>query len=1291
MKFCRQILIITARLNWFSMAKFRSTLPKSLWFHFYLTGLLLFILIFPKNLFAQSNLHFERIFLEQGLSHGIVLSILQDDEGFMWFATADGLNRYDGYRFKIFKHDPDDPNSLSDNYVEKIYKDSSGSLWIGTRDGLNLFDRDTNTFKRYQHNPDDPQSLSSSYIMSIFEDRAGMLWIGTLGGGLNRFDRHTQTFTHYRYDMDNAQSLSGDIVYAIVEDHLDNLWIGTRTGGLNRFEQSRKSFKRFQHDPSNPTSLSHNQVYSLLVDSNNDLWIGTRGGGLNRFNSENESFVRYQREPDNPDSLNSNHIFTLYEDQNKQLWIGTKGGGLNLFNKAEQRFIHYKHHQGDPHSLNQNTIFSIYQNRSGILWFGAFGRGINKLNPDFENFGHYRRNPAIYSGLNDDHVLELYQDKAGILWIGTRTGGLNRFDRQSGTFSHYRHDPNDPRSISDNMIYALYQDQSDTLWIGTDQGGLNRFNTEDETFSRYLHDPQDPNSISSDEWITPIIEDSLGSLWIGTRNGLDRFDTRRGTFQRYQHDPDDPTSLSDNSVSALFKDKKGTLWVGTRGGGLNRFNEKNGSFTHYQYDPANANSLSHNAIYTINEDQAGTLWIGTFGGGLNKLDQNSGVFTHYREKEGLPNDHILSILTDDQGHLWISTYKGLSRFDPSTEIFKNYLVSDGLQSNQFSLSSAFKTPDGQLMFGGVNGFNAFYPNEIQDDLHIPAIVITDFLLFNRSVPLQHVKADSPLKKTINQTNALILSHEDLVFSFEFSALHYANPAGNQYTYKLEGFDKNWVTTSADKRFATYTNLPSGNYTFQVKGSNKDGIWNETGRAIQVTILPAPWRTWWAYTAYLLLFIVSAGILFRDRYQRIALRLATAKQIEASEERLSLALWGSRQQLWDWDIEQGLLHRHNILEELNFSKTQNWQTINDFAKDIHANDHKSYMEKLQQHLQGETEHFEAAYRLKTIHAEWIWVMDKGRVVSRAKDGKALRMSGVMLNVHELYELNENLEQLVAQRTIELQNSLDQLQQTQEQLIQSEKMAALGGLVTGIAHEMNTPLGICVTAVSLQLDSLATLNTQFKASKISAADLKKYLKQSKEQLVLLERSIQRSADLVIQFKLVAVDDTYEKTIELELAKYLPLIIDNLRAKLKNMKHTIHIDIPENIKLVTYSDAWTQIITNLIDNSIEHGFASNKEGLISIKAQKNKEMLELYYHDNGKGLSEEQLTRIYDPFYTTNRGSGGTGLGMHIVYNLITQKLGGEIECTSTLGEGVTFKIDVPMMLELEETDEHGSTSG
>jgi len=1246
------------------------------------------LFVSPNRVAAQGNLRFERVSQEQGLSHGMVLSTLQDRDGFLWFATADGLNRYDGYRFKVFKHDPDDPDSLSDSHVQTLFEDSRGILWIGTRKGLNRFERATETFIRYENDPQDPQSISDFDVMSITEDRHGELWIGTLGGGLNRFNREQSTFTHYRHDANNKQSLSDNEVYVVFEDHLGELWIGTRKGGLSRFDRVNKNFQHFQHDPDNISSISDNRVYTLLEDRDGNLWVGTRGGGLNRFNRDYETFAHFRFEPENSDSLSSDRVLSLFEDRDGILWIGTKEGGLNRYDKTNQHFVRYLNHPADPYSLSQNAIFSIFQDQSGILWIGTFGDGLNKLNPDFAKFGHNRRDPGTPNSLNDNHVLRLYQDKDDNIWIGTREGGLNRFDKSTGIYTNYRHNPADPNSVSDNTIYGIYQDSAGILWIGTDHGGLNRFDSEKGIFTQYFHNSQDPNSISGNEWVSAIIEDTEGSLWIGTRNGLNRFDTRRGTFKRYLHSSEDPESISDNSIATLYKDKAGTLWIGTRNGGLNRFNSTDETFSRYQHDPANANSLSHDTIYTISEDQSGILWIGTFGGGLNKFDQENNVFIDYREKNGLPDDHILGILNDQQGHLWISTYKGLSRFDPKKEIFKNYQVSDGLQSNQFNLSAYEKTRDGQLLFGGVNGFNVFYSEQIKEDLTAPEIVITDFLLFNRSVAIQRKNKKSPLKKSINQTDSLTLSHQDSVFSFEFAALHFANPTSNQYAYKLEGFNKDWIHTGADRRFATYTNLPSGDYKFQVKGSNKDGVWNDKGRSIQLTILPAPWRTWWAYLIYLLIFGSAVGFVFVERYRRASIRIEAAKQIEDSEERLSLALWGSREQLWDWDVELGLIHRRNILEEFNLPKIQKRKTVDDFAELMHQNDQKRYTEKLQQHLLGESEHFEAAYRLKNNQGEWTWVMDKGRVVSRTVDGEVIRMSGVMLNVHELYELNENLEQMVASRTIELQNSLDQLKKAQDQLVQSEKMAALGDLVAGVAHEVNTPLGICVTAISLQIETLEKLEKRYTSGEIRTSDLEDYLERSKEQMVLVERNIQRSSNLIKGFKQVAVDQTYEIITKFEFYQYLQTVVSSISPKLRATNHSIRVDVPKTIKLVAYPGVWAQIVTNLIDNSLMHGLSCDDTGLISIEAEEKGNSLRFYYRDNGKGMSESQVKRVFDPFYTTKRGEGGSGLGMHIVYNLVTQKLNGQIECMSVMGEGVTFMIDVPLSLMPKEMNKQES---
>jgi len=824
--------------------------------------LLLIILILPQNLVAQSNLRFERISLQQGLSQGTVLSILQDSQGFMWFATQDGLNRYDGYRFKIFKHDPHDPLTLADNYVEALYEDREGVLWIGTRGGLNRFDRASETFIRYQHDSTDPRSLSTNQVVSIAGDHLGDLWIATFGGGLNRFNGKTGTFSHYRHNPDDPQSLSDDEVYTVYEDHTGNIWIGTRNGGLNHFDRENNSFIRFQYEAGNSNSLGHDRVYSLFEDRDGILWVGTRGGGLNRFDRESGKFSHYLHDPQDPQSLSGNLVYTIFEDRQGILWVGTRDGGLNQFDRTNQRFIRYKNNPFNPHSLSNNAVKFIQQDQTGIIWIGTFGGGLNKLNPDLVNFGHHQRDPSNPKSLNDNQIHSFYQGPSGILWVGTQEGGLNRWNPQQGEFTHYQHDPANPRSISDNLIYSIYQDHSGSLWIGTNNGGLNRFDQKNQTFTHYLHNPLDPYSISGNEWVKPIIEDAANELWIGTRNGLNRFNSDRSRFQRYQHDPGDPNSLSDDLVASLFIDKSGTLWIGTGKGGLNRFNRESETFTSYQNDPADASSLNNNAIYSIHEDHAGVLWLGTLGGGLNKFDQENQTFTHYREQDGLPNGVINGILEDDRGQLWISTNNGLAKFNPKTETFKNYFFSDGLQSNQFA-HAAFKSSSGQMFFGGINGFNAFYPEKIKDDHHIPDIAITDFLLFNRSVPLQNLKLDSPLQKSINQTEMLTLTYKDSVFAFEFAALHYAAPERNQYAYKLEGFDQDWITTSADKRFATYTNLPAGDYLFRVKGSNKDGVWNEQGAVIKVTILPAPWWSWWAYLIYSLLILGLFLLIYRQ--------------------------------------------------------------------------------------------------------------------------------------------------------------------------------------------------------------------------------------------------------------------------------------------------------------------------------------------------------------------------------------------------------------------------------------------
>jgi signal transduction histidine kinase/ligand-binding sensor domain-containing protein len=824
------------------------------------------------------RIRFERISTEPLA----VTGILQDRKGFLWLATSEGLNKYDGYSFKVYKHDPDDPHSLGDNMIWAIYEGRAGLLWIGTDGGgLNRFDPQTERFTRYRHDPDDPHSLSHNVVQSIYEDRAGTLWVGTNGGGLNRFDPQTERFARYRHDPDDPYSLGSDTVWTIYEDRAGVLWIGTWGGGLNRFDPQTERFTRYQHNPDDPHSLSNNVVWAIYEDRAGRLWIGSNGGGLDRFDPETERFIHYQHDSEDPDSLSDNIVQPIYEDRTGALWIGTNSGGLNRFDPETGQFIRYQHDPADPHSLSNDNVWTIYEDRAGLLWIGTWGGGLNKYDRKTERFRLYQHDPGDSYSLSDNIVFSIYEDRAGLLWVGSSSGGLNKFDRETGQFVYYQHDSANPHSLSHNNVLVVYEDRVGTLWAGTWGGGLNRFDPGTEQFIRYQHDPDNPHSLS-DNAVTSVYEDRAGRLWVGTYGGgLNKFDRETEQFVHYQHDPDAPYSLSHNTILSIYEDLAGQIWVGTWGGGLNRFDPGTEQFIRYQHDPSDPYSLSDDTVPSIYEDRAGTLWVGTYGGGLNKFDRGKETFTHYREKDGLPNDGIYGILEDEQGNLWLSTNKGLSKFNPGSENFKNYDVRDGLQGNEFNAGAYHKSKSGEMFFGGVNGFNTFYPEDIKDNPHIPPITLTDFQLFNKPVG---IGGDSPLQKAIGETEALTLSYRDYVFSFGFAALDYTAPEKNQYAYMMEGFDKEWVYVDAARRFAPYANLPAGEYTFRVRGANNDGVWNENGAAIKITVTAPFWQTWW-FMGLMAVLVVGAVIgAFQLRLRAVEAQRRRLSEVEEAERR-----------------------------------------------------------------------------------------------------------------------------------------------------------------------------------------------------------------------------------------------------------------------------------------------------------------------------------------------------------------------------------------------------------------------
>ncbi|MCB0190587.1 MAG: SpoIIE family protein phosphatase [Anaerolineae bacterium] len=818
---------------------------------------------------AQSgNIRFDRISIEDGLSQSTIYAIAQDHHGFMWFGTQDGLNKFDGYNFTIYKHDPDDPTTIADNFVRAIYEDGNGVLWVGTDSGLNRFDRDTETFTRFKHDPTHDQSLSDNTVRVIYEDNTGLMWIGTEEGGLNRFNRDTETFIAYRHEPDNPDSLSHDNVWTLYEDTDGEFWIGTEGGGLNRFDRDTQTFTTYRHDPDDPDSLSNDDVSSIIEDTSGELWVGTAGGGLHQFVRTSETFIAYHFDEQDPTSLSDDNVRTLYEDGANRLWIGTRTGGLNRFDPISETFTRFLNDPASPNSLSANGVVSVYEDRGNVIWIGTNGGGLNKFNRAREAFVHYTNTLNDPNRLSDQMVWSITEDQTGALWIGT-SSGLTQFDPDGGTSAQYHHDPNDPNSLSGDFIPVVIEGHDGTVWVGVDEGGLNKFDPTTKSFMAYRFDPTDPTSLSDDD-VWSMHEDRNGTLWVGTwGGGLNKFNPDTATFTHYTHDLKDPGSISDDVIRTILDDQTGTLWVGTNGGGLNRFDPDTETFTHYTHDPEDPQTLTDNVVRTLYEDSSGILWIGTDGGGLNRFDRETETFRAYRERDGLPNDTIYGIQEDNEGHLWLSTNNGLARFDPDTGTVRNYNTSNGLQSNEFNQGAHGRGRDGALFFGGINGFNVFMPDQILDNPYLPPIVITDFQIFDQSI-----KLDQPL---VDVTD-LDLSYRDSVFSLEFAALDYTAPEQNRYAYMLEGFDKDWIDAGT-RRFATYTNLDGGHYVFRVKGSNNDSVWNETGTSLNIAIAPPPWQTWWAYALYII--IAGAVVLAYVRYRT----LAQAQEMERQRKEL----------------------------------------------------------------------------------------------------------------------------------------------------------------------------------------------------------------------------------------------------------------------------------------------------------------------------------------------------------------------------------------------------------------------
>ena len=835
----------------------------------YLNTLLILLLsanLLIVDLNAQEGLiHLPHLTMEDGLSFNQITQIFQDNKGFMWLGTYNGLNRYDGSSFKIFLPETDNPKSISSHHITSIYQDSKGTLWIGTNHGLNRYDFKTETYKRYLNDPNNPNSLSHDLVYSILEDKSGSLWIGTYNA-LNKYDRKKDCFSQLKIqigDTTSSSSLYKNIqsITCMLQDFNGNIWLGT-WDGLTCMQPDGKILKQFFSDEEHHQTISYKSISCIYEDKSKNLWIGTNGSGLHKFNQDTGKFIHYLFSPINTGTISNNYITVIFQDKSNDLWIGTKNG-LNKYDSKKNAFERILNKPEKPLSIINNEILSIYEDRANLIWVGTAG-GVSRFHKPLNKFQYYKENISNrLLGLSNNNVNAVFIDKKKNIWIGT-LDGLNKIEPGSDRVVQYKNDPANKSSISDNYIMSICEDQNGYIWIGTYQMGLNKYNPQTGENKIFVYKNDDQESLSN-SGVTSIYKDHRGTIWVGTWYGLNRYNKTHDNFIRYENDPDDPKSLSHNLVWSIFEDSKNMLWVGTDGGGVCVMDPKISAFKIYKHNRTDSNSICDDRVFAIFESRDEIMWFGT-SDGISSYNRETGKFKSYTKDSGLPDNQIASIQEDNNGFLWIATQKGLSCFNRETETFINYTKKDGIKELEFNSRVSARGKDGILYFGSKAGLMYFDPPKIVNKLSDAPIVFTNLKIYNETVPIDD-KKNSILRESITTSKSIRIPYENDVITIEYALLYFSNASGNTFYYKLSGFENNWNNVG-NRNSATYTNLPPGDYTFHVKATNNDGIKSKNVASIELIIVPAYYQTIWFKVAVALGIFLTTMLFFHKRTEKI---------------------------------------------------------------------------------------------------------------------------------------------------------------------------------------------------------------------------------------------------------------------------------------------------------------------------------------------------------------------------------------------------------------------------------------
>jgi ligand-binding sensor domain-containing protein/signal transduction histidine kinase len=1196
---------------------------------------------------------------ERGLSNGTVTAIAQGKTGLLWFGTEDGLNLYDGSGFTLYRPIPGDSTSLSDGWVTGMLVTRDGTRWVGTlRGGLNRYLPRTQNFRRYRHSPSDSTSISSDQVNAIYEAPDGVLWIGT-SKGLDRFDPTTGRARRFR-PVARDSSLLGNDVIAVAGDGTGQLWISSRLG-LFVFDPKRASFDLVSDE------LHTRLVYTLLRARDGVIWVGTEDELLAVGPRTRTVLRRFGSATDPKAAPLTGRVLALYQGAGGKIWIGSDGGLTSLDPKSGA-FVRHRYDRDDPLSLGGNIVRSVLVDRGGVLWVGLETYGINKHAPSAVHFEVIRHDPSAPRSLSDGYVRGIAEDRRGDVWIATQFGGLDRIDAATGRITVYRHRADDPHSLPGDNVWATLQDDRGTMWVGLHEQGLGTFDPRTGRFTRFDLVPRDGS-------VNVLYEDGAGALFVGLEGrGLWEISPDRRSVRSYGKTLGDERVLADDDVQTILEDREGALWVGGVGG-LTRLNRKSGAVDHFHSDPASRDALGADFVTNIFEDSRGTMWVATKGGGLSRFDRRTERFTTIGTADGLPHSFVYGILEDARGYLWLSTDNGIAMLDPRTRMVTHYGLEDGLQAREFNRRAHFRSTDGTMYIGGVNGVNVFHPDAVAPPPPPPRVA---FMTMRVGQDQAHYVI------RYNADSVIQLAHDQNAFTFTFVALDFTAPEKINYAHLLEGMDREWVGTG-NRGEATYTNLPPGRYVLHVAATNMAGVWNRDAAAVTIVIARPWWATWWAriLAALIVAGLPVAAVRMRLRTvrrrnalleQRVEeqtrdltdaharLHEALERERETARELLEItaAVPGTVFQLHvaaDGSIalpfiSEGVADLYYAGESCDAGEPRDPHRVARLLLDrIHPDDRAA----AERALTLPSDSFEPWHaQLRWYGAgetEVRWLSVRARP-SRMGDGSTI-WTGVMTDA-------------TAERRAEAARAA-----LESKMLQAQKSESLGIMAGGVAHDFNNLLvGILANADLLRYETELGEDAEetvghIRTSALRAAELTRQMLAYAGKGQLVTERVELS--LLVREMLTLVRSAVPRTIEFDFAagdgcSFVEADAVQLRQVVMNLVTNAGEAIgdgPGRVRVRVGIEERPRSALDLLHAAVD--------------MPRRGPYVTLEVRDDGCGMDPALLERIFDPFFTTK--FTGRGLGLAALLGIVRAHHGG-VRVDTAPGRGTRFLVCLPL---------------